>query len=107
MARFKGTGAVVVGLVAAALLSKKENRDKAVQFMSSFKEKTNSFIEMQRTNMNESSDNSLNNTETLKEMAEAYAGVSDYTIDANEFIGEGGAQQTLNYYNEQQQKGEI
>ncbi|WP_332646372.1 hypothetical protein [Lysinibacillus sp. 54212] len=107
MGRFNGKGAVVVGLVAAALLSKKENRDKAVKFVNSFKDRTNSFFEMQRTSENTSHANEQNNTETLKEMAETYADVSDYTIDANEFIGEGGAQQTLNYYNEQQHKGEV
>ena len=92
MAKFKGKGVVVAGLLAgaASFLSKKENRDKAMGFLNEVKSKA--------TNMevgNEIDDLSADFAETA---------ANPEQVDENKFISEGGAQKLINDYNFKQHK---
>ena len=92
MAKFKGKGVVVAGLLAgaASFLSKKENRDKALDFLNEFKGKT--------TNMEVGND--------IGELAADFAetAANPLQVDENKFISEGGAQKLINDYNYKQHK---
>ncbi|SOC18482.1 hypothetical protein SAMN05880501_110115 [Ureibacillus xyleni] len=91
MARLKGKGIVISALVAgaASYLSKKNNREKAIQMISNiFGSKTDP--------------NYDNNS--LKEIAETPASTTNQRIRENNFVGEGGAQTALAYYNESNQQ---
>ena len=94
MAKFKGKGVVVAGLLAgaASFLSKKENRDKAMDVLNEFKAKATA------TNMevgNEIGDLATDFAETA---------ANSLQVDENKFISEGGAQKLINDYNYQQHK---
>ncbi len=102
MAKFKGKGVVLAGLVAgaASILSKKENRDKAMDYLSEMKEKAMQFVEEQKQNISETT-NEMD--ESLKDAAEGAASELNEDIVGNEMVGEG-AQQLIKEFNEEQEK---
>ena len=93
----KGKGVVLTALAAgvATFLSKKENREKTMEMISSIKSKA-----MNKKNFN----NFVSENDTLKELAETAASVNDTSIRGNNFIGEGGGQTALSYYNHKQER---
>lgn len=96
MAKLKGKGVVMAGLLAgaASFLSKKENRDKAMDFINGAKMKTT---------MNEQKNMEVGNEiGVIADIAETAA--NPLQVDENKFISEGGAQKTINDYNYKQQK---
>lgn len=97
MAKMKGKGVVLTALAAgvATFLSKKENRDKTMEMISSFRSKA-----MNKQNFN----NFVSENDSLKELAETAASVNDTSIRGNNFIGEGGGQTALSYYNHKQDR---
>ncbi|KGR75872.1 hypothetical protein [Ureibacillus manganicus] len=97
MAKMKGKGVVLTALAAgvATFLSKKENRDKTMEMISSFRSKA-----MNKKNFN----NFVSENDSLKELAETAASVNDTSIRGNNFIGEGGGQTALSYYNHKQDR---
>lgn len=129
MAKFKGKGVVVAGLIAGvtSYLSKKENRDKAMEYFSKAKDKVNetgmqSFMQKAQEKMsNGQADGEfpkdLNTNlgksasvgkdafeeESLEDIASTTGNISDHTLEGNQMIEEGG-QTTLDYYNHEQEK---
>lgn len=108
MAKLKGKGVVLAGLVAgaASILSKKENRDKAMDFINGAKTKATKAIEDQKQNFQGNSnntdvDNNYAKSDVAADVAETAA--NPLQVDENKFISEGGAQKTINDYNHQQQ----
>lgn len=113
MAKFKGKGVVVAGLIAgaASILSKKENRDKAMEIFNQTKEKVNSNEKIQELMNKIPNANSKTSTltdnepvveETLKDVASTAGRADDMTIDGNQMLDEGGGQTTIDAYNEKQ-----
>lgn len=102
MAKLKGKGVVLAGLVAgaASLLSKKENRDKAMEYLSVAKEKAMQYVEAGKQNITEARDGM---DESLKDAAEGAASELNEEIVGNEMVGEG-AQQLIKEFNEEQEK---
>lgn len=100
MAKRKGLGVVLAGIAVGAVsfLSKKENREKAKVILNDTKSKVESFIEKQKANGVSYEDGE----EKRQNIAEAAAGTSSTEIAENHLIDEGGAQTTLNQYNEEQ-----
>lgn len=98
MAKLKGKGVVMAGLLAgaASFLSKKENRDKTMDFINGAKMKTTNVMNGQR-NMEVG-----NEIGAIADIAEAAA--NPLQVDENKFISEGGAQKTINDYNYKQQQ---
>nr|WP_106781619.1 hypothetical protein [Lysinibacillus timonensis] len=96
MANFKGKGVVAAAFVAgvASFLSKKDNRIKTMNMINSITNKISGKTNFQNSNGAD---------DTLRELAETAASVSDTEIRGNNFIGEGGGQTALAYYNEKQQ----
>lgn len=94
MAKLKGKGVVMAGLLAgaASFLSKKENRDKTMDFINEAKMKTT----------NEKNMEIGNEIGVIADIAEAAA--NPLQVDENKFISEGGAQKTINDYNYKQQQ---
>ena len=89
MAKLKGKGVVMAGLLAgaASFLSKKENRDKAMDFINGAKMKTTD-------GMNEDKNMEVaNEIGVIADIAEAAA--NPLQVDENKFISEGGAQKTI------------
>lgn len=106
MAKLKGKGVVVAGLIAgaASFLSKKENRDKAMEFINVAKTKATNVMNEQKSNFQGASAN----METSNEIGVVAADIAETAanpqqVDENKFISEGGAQKTINDYNHQQQ----
>ena len=98
MAKLKGKGVVMAGLLAgaASFLSKKENRDMAMDFINGAKTKTTN-------GMNEQKNMEIGNEiGVIADIAEAAA--NPLQVDENKFISEGGAQKTINDYNFKQKK---
>ena len=132
MAKLKGKGVVLAGLIAGVLsfLSKKENRDKTMSYLSQLKNEANSaqkgsvnvkktveefFNATQGAKDNTGTKNekiasfmamSPNATEkpqkeTLEDIATTAAQAADSVLEGNHMIDEG-AQTTVSHYNEQQ-----
>lgn len=106
MAKLKGKGVVVAGLLAgaASFLSKKENRDKAMEYINGAKTKATNTVNEQRSNFQ----GGLANMEAGDEIGDVAADIAETAanpqqVDENKFISEGGAQKTINDYNHQQQ----
>ena len=102
MAKLKGKGVVLAGLVAgaASLLSKKENRDKAMEYLSVAKEKAMQYVEAGKQNATSAT---TENDFSLKDAAEGAASELNEEINGNEMIGEG-AQQLVNAFNAEQEQ---
>lgn len=97
MAKLKGKGVVMAGLLAgaASILSKKENRDKAMDVINGAKMKTTNEMNGQKNV------EIANEIGVIADIAEAAA--NPLQVDENKFISEGGAQKTINDYNFKQQ----
>ena len=95
MAKLKGKGFIISALVAggAAYLSKKQNRDKTMNFLTQVQSKFSSLFGPKAV-MDYS----------FKELTETAAGSSELRIRENNFISEGGSQTHLEYYNENEQR---
>lgn len=131
MAKLKGKGVVVAGLLAgaASFLSKKENRDKAMEYLNMAKDKVNESggvqglmqkaqekvapnndahspaIEDLNTNISKSAYVGKEDykEETFEEVAETAGDIADHTLEGNQMVEEG-AQTTTDYYNHEQEK---
>lgn len=131
MAKLKGKGVVVAGLLAgaASFLSKKENRDKAMEYLNMAKDKVNESggvqglmqkaqekvapnnnahspaIEDLNTNISKSASVGKEDykEETFEEVAETAGDIADHTLEGNQMVEEG-AQTTTDYYNHEQEK---
>lgn len=97
MAKLKGKGFVFTALIAgaASFFIKKENRDMTMKFINNMKTQATSLLGTKQTN---------SQLDPLKEIAETAAGFTATKISENNFIGEGGAQTALAYYNENDQQ---
>lgn len=112
MAKFKGKGVVVAGLLAgaASFLSKKENRDKAMEYLNQAKETVNKNGGVQglmdKVKTGATTQNTDTNEpyveETLRDVASTAGHKSDVVVDGNQMIDEGGGQSTIDAYNEKQ-----
>ena len=132
MAKLKGKGVVLAGLIAGVLsfLSKKENRDKTMSYLSQLKNEANSF-QKESVNVKKTVEEFFNATqgakdntgtedekiasfmamspnatekpqkETLEDIATTAAQAADSVLEGNHMIDEG-AQTTVAHYNEQQ-----
>lgn len=131
MAKLKGKGVVVAGLLAgaASFLSKKENRDKAMEYLNMAKDKVNESggvqglmqkaqgkvspngdphspaIEDLDTNISKSASVGKEDyaEETIEDVAMTAGEIADHTLEGNQMVEEG-AQTTTNYYNHEQEK---
>ncbi|MGM9945354.1 MAG: 3-oxoacyl-ACP reductase [Lysinibacillus sp.] len=132
MAKLKGKGVVLAGLIAGVLsfLSKKENRDNTMSYLSQLKKEANSFqkgsanIQQKVNEFFNAAQGTKNTTgakdekiasfmamspnatekpqkETLEDIASTAAQAADSVLEGNHMIDEG-AQTTVNHYNEQQ-----
>ena len=137
MAKSKGKGVVLAGLIAGVLsfLSKKENRDKAMSYLSQQKKEANSSqkgsVNVQQKvdeffNATQGAKNTTNTKdekiasfmamspnatekpqkETLEDIASTAAQAADSVLEGNHMIDEG-AQTTVNHYNEQQHQQDL
>lgn len=97
MARMKGKGVVLAAFAAgvATFLSKKQNRERTMQLFNSLRSRANNEKNYKKFDME---------NDTLKELAETAASVNDTSIRGNNFIGEGGGQTALSYYNHKQER---
>lgn len=95
LAKLKGKGVVLAAFAAgvATFLSKKENREKTMNMLGSLKAR----------GTNKKNFTNFAN-DSLKELAETAASVNDTSIRGNNFIGEGGGQTALSYYNHKQER---
>jgi len=132
MAKLKGKGVVLAGLIAGVLsfLSKKENRDKTMSYLSQLKNEVNS-SQKGSVNIKKTVEEFFNATqgtkdttstkdekiasfmamspnatekpqkETLEDIATTAAQAADSVLEGNHMIDEG-AQTTVSHYNEQQ-----
>ncbi|HWL22726.1 MAG TPA: hypothetical protein VNR38_03075 [Ureibacillus sp.] len=96
MAKMRGKGVVLAAFAAgvASFLSKKENREKTMNMLNSLRGKTTNNVNFK---------NFISENDSLKELAETAASVNDTSIRGNNFIGEGGGQTALSYYNHKQE----
>ena len=137
MAKLKGKGVVLAGLIAGVLsfLSKKENRDKTMSYLSQLKKEANSSqkgsVNVQQKvdeffNATQGAKNTTNTKdekiasfmamspnatekpqkETLEDIASTAAQAADSVLEGNHMIDEG-AQTTVNHYNEQQHQQDL
>ena len=137
MAKLKGKGVVLAGLIAGVLsfLSKKENRDKTMSYLSQLKNEANSF-QKESVNVKKTVEEFFNATqgakdntgtkdekiasfmamspnatekpqkETLEDIATTAAQAADSVLEGNHMIDEG-AQTTVAHYNEQQHQQDL
>lgn len=112
MAKFKGKGVVVAGLLAgaASFLSKKENRDKAMDLLNQTKDKVNSNEKVQElvskvANSKSTKPLTGNDTvdETLQDVATAAGQANEMVVDSNQMLDEGGGQSAIDAYNKKQE----
>ena len=137
MAKLKGKGVVLAGLIAGVLsfLSKKENRDKMMSYLSQLKKEVNSSQKgsaniQQKVeaffNATQGSENTTSTKdekiagfmamspnatekpqkETLEDIASTAAQAADSVLEGNHMIDEG-AQTTVSHYNEQQNHQDL
>lgn len=97
MAKFKGKGVVIAGLVAgaASYLSKKDNRDKVMGYFNDVKAKATEMMDSAKGNYQEET--------PLQDIAETPASANTTEIRENNMIAEG-AQTSVQYYNENEQE---
>lgn len=99
MAKFKGKGVVVAGLVAgaASYLRKKENRDKVMDYINDARGKATEMFSSMSTNDGKDEESHLQN------IAETPASSKPINIRENNMIAEG-AQTAVHYYNDNDQE---
>lgn len=114
MAKFKGKGVVAASLLvgAASFLSKKENRDKAMDFLNQTKDKVNSnetiqelMSKMPNATTNTANPSAANESvaeESLQDVASTAGHADDSIVEGNKMLDEGGGQTTIDAYNERQ-----
>lgn len=101
MAKSKGTGVVIAGLaLAASYLSKKENREKALNMFNDAKSKLASYLNTTNMEMHE------NISERITTEVATEAGTSPTKIASNEMVAEGGGHTGINYFNGEIQEQE-
>lgn len=110
MAKLKGKGVVVAGLLAgaASFLSKKENRDKAMDFINEARNKATKVVSDQKQNFQDKATTEEEHIhpagDVAGDMAEGAASSKSLKIQENRFMDEGGAQRMIDEYNEKQQR---
>ncbi len=102
MAKNKGTGVVLAGLAgfAASYLSKKENRDKAMDMFNNMKAKLGSFMNTSNVNMDDRV------AERITAEVATEAGTAPTKLASNEMVSEGGGHTGVHFYNEEIQEKE-
>lgn len=102
MAKLKGKGVVLAGLFAgvASILSKKENRDKAKEYLANAKSRAYSFREEK---MNKTGSYDVDKENTFQNLAETAGDAGTTEIRENNMIAEGAAT-SVRYYNETNQE---
>lgn len=102
MAKRKGKGVVIAGLagLAASYLSKKENREKALNMFNNVRSKFESYLNTSNIDM----DNRVAERVTTEVATEA--GTSPTKIASNEMVAEGGGHTGVHFYNEKIQEQE-
>jgi len=102
MAGRKGTGVVLAGLAgfAASYLSKKENRDKAMDMLNSAKSKLESYLNTSNVDMDDKI------AERVSAEVATEAGTAPTKIASNEMVSEGGGHTGVHFYNEEIQEKE-
>ncbi len=100
MAKLKGKGVVIAGLVAgaASYLSKKENRDKLMGYIQDAKAKATEMMDGMKGN-----GASMEEETPLQDLAETAGSANTTEIRENNMIAEG-AQTAVQYYNENDQE---
>jgi hypothetical protein len=118
MAKLKGKGVVVAGLIAgaASLLSKKENRDKLMDYVNQTKEKVNSSggvqglvdkVKNAAAGAKQDAEEAVNEAgtsfeETIEDVANETKTDKASDLDGNQMLDEGGGQQAIDAFNELQ-----
>ncbi|MEO4054935.1 hypothetical protein [Solibacillus sp. CAU 1738] len=102
MAKFKGKRVVLAGLMAgvARYLSKKKNRDKAMEYLMNAKSRVNSMLSEK---MNKTGTHDVDKGNTFQNLAETAGDAGATEIRENNMIAEGAAT-SVHYYNESNQK---
>ena len=106
MAKMKGKGIVLAGLLAgaASFLSKKENRDKLNEYINGAKGKATNYMDDEKAN-SQNAKSEVENQEA-SDVNSSYgfplgeAKPSTQAINGNEMLGEGGTQQVINEFDE-------
>ena len=104
MAKFKGKSVVLAGLAlgAASFFRKQENRSKVMEFFNEAKSMSSAYNNEQKENDESTTDDNIKRVEDIAgEVAQTAASTNRTKINANEFVGEGGAQQAIQVYNEE------
>ena len=128
MAKFKGKGVVIAGLIAgaASFFRKKENRDKVQAYLNVAKDKINEnggvqgLMQKAQSKMTGNNSTTQNNTndnmdkvqpesveESFQEVAKTAAYPTETVIDGNEMLAEGGGQTVINEYNKEQENRDF
>lgn len=102
MAKLKGKGFVIAGLVAgvASIFSKKENREKAKEYLTNAKSRAYSTKNQQ---MNKTGPLDVDKGNTFQDLAETAGDAGTTEIRENNMIAEGAAT-SVRYYNESNQE---
>ena len=126
MAKFKGKGVVIAGLLAGAarFLSKKENREKVQGYLNLAKEKVNESGGVQglvqkaqskvvgsknpdSTTDYQEADQSAYVDETFQDVAKTAGHATDEVIDGNQMLDEGGGKTVIDEYNKEQENPDF
>ena len=126
MAKFKGKGVVIAGLLAGAarFLSKKENREKVQGYLNLAKEKVNESGGVQglmqkaqskvagsknfdTTTDYKEADQSAYVDETFQDVAKTAGHATDEVIDGNQMLDEGGGKTVIDEYNKEQENPDF
>ena len=128
MAKFKGKGVVIAGLIAgaASFFRKKENRDKVQAYLNVAKDKVNENggvqglmqkAQSKMTGNNHTTQNNVNDKmdtvqpesvdQSFQEVAKTAAHPTETVIDGNEMLDEGGGQTVIDEYNKEQENRDF
>lgn len=109
MAKFKGKSVVLAGLAlgAASFFRKQENRSKVMEFFNEAKSMSSAYDNEQKGNDESTTDDNIKRVEDIAaEVAQTAASTNRTKINANELVGEGGAQQAIQVFNENEHNQE-
>jgi len=128
MAKFKGKGVVIAGLIAgaASFFRKKENRDKVQAYLNVAKDKVNENggvqglmqkAQSKMTGNNHTTQKNVNDKmdtvqpesvdQSFQEVAKTAAHPTETVIDGNEMLDEGGGQTVIDEYNKEQENRDF
>lgn len=107
MAKFKGKSVILAGLAlgAASFFRKQENRSKVMEFFNEAKSMSATYDNEHKGKDQSITDDNIQRVEDLAgEVAQTAASTNRTKINANELVGEGGAQQAIQVFNEMEQE---